>query len=299
VKRVLCVIGVLLRTAARGLQGSLATTGVAIFTIAAALVLVGAFALLVGNMQGLLDRFGEQVQISAFLAPGLDPETQDDVRARAEKLSGVESATLISSDAALERFRESAGGAHLLEGLDENPLPASIEITVSEGRREPAALAAIALAVSQLTGVEELSHGQEWVEGYSRAASLVRTSAYVMGGVLGMAALLIVANTIRLAIYSREDELEILSLVGASRSFVRIPFLLEGTAQGAIGGAIAVALLYLGFVLFFPQVEYGLELFIGKASPRFFAVLEAAWLIIGGAALGMLGSALALFGRRV
>jgi cell division transport system permease protein len=127
----------------------------------------------------------------------------------------------------------------------------------------------------------------------------VRTNANVLGGVLGMAALLIVANTIRLAIYSREDELEILSLVGASRTFVRIPFLLEGTAQGAIGGTIAVALLYLGFLLFLPQVEYGLELFIGKASPRFFAVIEAVWLIVGGAALGMFGSALALFGRRV
>jgi cell division transport system permease protein len=169
-KRVLCVVGVLLRTALRGVQGSLATSGVAIFTIAAALVLVGAFSLLVGNMQGLLDRFGEQVQITAFLEPGLEQEAQDALRLRAEQVDGVASAVLISSEMALERFAESAGGAHLLEGLDENPLPASIEISVSEGQREPSDLAEITLAVSALSGVEELSRGQEWVEGYSRVA---------------------------------------------------------------------------------------------------------------------------------
>ena len=297
-KRVACVIGVLLRTAWRGLQGSLATSVVASLTIAVALVLVGAFALLVGNMQGLLDRFGEQVQITAFLETGLDPKAQASLRELAAAMDGVEAAVLVSSEAALQRFQQTSGGALLLEGLDENPLPASIEIAVAPDYREPDPLAVLAKSITALPGVEELSRGQEWVEGYSRVASLVRTCAVVMAGVLGMAALLIVANTIRLALYSREDELEILALVGASRSFVRIPFLLEGTAQGAIGGAVAVALLYVGFLLFLPQVRDGLELFIGNASPRFFGVLEAVWLITGGAALGMLGSALALFGRR-
>ena len=297
-KRVACVIGVLLRTAWRGLQGSLATSVVASLTIAVALVLVGSFALLVGNMQGLLDRFGEQVQITAFLETGLDPKSQATLRELAAAMDGVEAAVLVSSDAALQRFQQTSGGALLLEGLDENPLPASIEIAVAPDYREPDQLAVLAKSIAALPGVEELSRGQEWVEGYSRVASLVRTCAVVMAGVLGMAALLIVANTIRLALYSREDELEILALVGASRSFVRIPFLLEGTAQGAIGGAVAVALLYAGFLLFLPQVRDGLELFIGNASPRFFGVLEAAWLIMGGATLGILGSALALFGRR-
>lgn len=298
-KRVLCVVSVLLRTAMRGLQGSLATSAVAVLTITVALVLVGAFALLVGNMQGLLDRFGEQVQITAFLEMGLDAEAQERLRARAQTLDGVESAALISSDAALDRFRQTSGGAALVEGLEENPLPASIEIAIARSHREPAEISALAESLAALPGVEELSHGQQWVEGYSRAASLVRTAAISIGGVLGLAALLIVANTIRLALYAREDELEILALVGASRSFIRIPFLLEGTAQGALGGAVAVALLYVGFSLFLPQVQYGLELFIGNASPRFFAALEAGWLIAAGAALGMLGSALALFGRRV
>jgi cell division transport system permease protein len=297
-KRVLCVMGVLLRTAIRGLSGSIATAAVAVFTITVSLVLVGSFALLVGNMQGLLDRFGEQVQITAFLEAGLDPGAQDEVRERAEAIDGVESAVLISSEAALERFAQSNGGALLLEGLEENPLPASIEIAVSQDHRRPEGLAGVANSVAALPGVLDLSRGQEWVEGYARVAALVATGAYVIGGVLGMAALLIVANTIRLALYSREDELEILSLVGASRSFVRIPFLLEGTAQGAIGGVVAVALLYLGFLLFLPQLRSGLELFIGSSSPRFFGAVEAGWLIAGGAAIGMLGSALALFGRR-
>ena len=172
-KRLVCVVGVLLRTALGGLQGSLATTAVAVFTITVALVLVGSFALLVGNMQGLLDRFGQHVQITAFLEMGLDRVAQGELRVRAEALEGVESATLITSQAALERFRQSAGGASLLEGLDENPLPASIELAVLQDHREPQRLAAVTKSIAALPGVEELAQGQEWVEGYSRVASLV------------------------------------------------------------------------------------------------------------------------------
>ena len=111
----------------------------------------------------------------------------------------------------------------------------------------------------------------KWVEGYARFAALVRAGALVLGIVLGVAALMIVANTIRLAVYAREDEIEILALVGASRSFIRIPFLVEGTLQGALGGSLAVGLLYLGYLLLVPRLEYGLELLLGNTSPHFFS----------------------------
>ena len=142
--------------------------------------------------------------------------------------------------------------------------------------------------------IDELAHGQEWIEGYSRAVSLVRTGVMAISIVLAMAALLIVANTIRLAVYARRDELEILALVGASRTFVRVPFLLEGTLQGLLGGLIALMAVYGAYELLLPQIRFGLELVVGRAELRFFTTGEAFRLIASGGGLGLLGSVMAL-----
>ena len=116
-----------------------------------------------------------------------------------------------------------------------------------------------------------------------------------LGIILAFATLLIVANTIRLGVFARRDELEILSLVGASRPFVQTPFLIEGMVQGAVGGAIALGMLYALFRLVLPGFEFGLELLVGTA-PRFFSSGEALILVAGGAGLGLFGSAAALSG---
>jgi hypothetical protein len=149
-----------------------------------------------------------------------------------------------------------------------------------------------------LPGIEELAHGQDWIEGYARAVSLFRGGAFGIGIVLGLAALLIVANTIRLAFYARRDELDILALVGASRTFVRVPFLLEGTLQGLLGGLVALVIVYGAYELLLPQVRFGLELVLGRAELRFFTASESIGLVASGAGLGLLGSMTALVGWR-
>ena len=115
------------------------------------------------------------------------------------------------------------------------------------------------------------------------------------GRYLALAALLIVTNTIRLALLARRDELEILRLVGASRSFMYTPFLLEGLLQGAMGGAVAGRLLYGIFRVVLPGLEFGLEVVLG-ATPRFFTSAEALVLIAQGACLGLIGSIAAVTG---
>lgn len=299
VLRVLSVAGALVRSAFRGLQASPVTSGVAVATIAISLVLVGAFALLVANMQGLLDDFADELQVVAYLADGVEQDAQRALAAEVSGIEGVASVEIVSREQALERFEKNLGAADLLEGLEGNPLPASLQVTLEPDWRTPERIAQVALAVDELAGIEELAHGQRWVEGFSRAVTLLRSAAYGLGSVLGFAALLIVANTIRLAVYARKDEIEILSLVGASRTFVRVPFLLEGTLQGLAGGLIALALLYGAWSLWLPDLEVGLELFLGNRPPRFFGGAESAWLVSGGAGLGILGSGTALLGWRV
>ena len=117
-----------------------------------------------------------------------------------------------------------------------------------------------------------------------------------LGVILALATLLIVANTIRLGIFARRDELEILSLVGASRAFMQTPFSMEGALQGTVGGAVALGLLFALFSVVLPGLEFGLELLVGSA-PRFFTSTESLLMIGAGGVLGLIGSAAALIGR--
>ena len=284
------------RTAIRGIASSPVTSGVSVVTIGVTLVLVGAFALLLRNMEELLDQFGDDLRVTAYLESDVSGEALRALEDRVRAIPGVEDVEALSQDEALERFRASVGsGSALLDGLDINPLPASLEISLRDDRRSAEGMEAVASAIEGFAGVESLSSGRDWVEGYLRAVALVRGVGVGLGIILALATLLIVANTIRLGIFARRDELEILSLVGASRPFVQTPFLLEGLVQGAAGGAIALGLLYALFRLALPGFEFGLELLVGTA-PRFFSLGEALILVAGGAGLGLFGSAAALSG---
>ncbi len=296
--RVGVIVYLLLRSAVRGLQTSPVTTAIATITIAISLVLVGAFGLLVGNMQGLLDGFGRDLKVTAYLDADLGSDEQRALARQVAGLDGVEDVELVDEAAALARFEQMQGGAALLEGLEDNPLPASLEIVLDTERRTESGLRGLEAELLVIAGVAEVAHGQEWIEGYSRAARVARGVGTLLGAVLVLATLLIVMNTIRLAVYARADELDILALVGASRTYVRVPFLLEGTLQGAVGGALAVALLALGFQLFVPQLREGLVFFLGNAAPRFLDGGEIVRVIVGGAGLGLIGSFAALLGER-
>ncbi len=288
-------VSVLLRTAWRGLLATPLVSAIAIGTIGIALLLVGAFALLVTNMERLLDRFGEDIRVSAFLEEGLDPEAHAALVAKVEAAPGVERVHLVTKERALERFRESlVGRAALVDGLDENPLPASLEITLVPAERTKDGLDALAAAIEGEAGIAELGYGHEWVDGYAQAVALVRGVGTAIGAVLALATLLIVGNTIRLSIYGRSDEIEILQLVGASRPHVAIPFLLEGLAQGLLGGLLGLGLLALGFEWLAPQLASQLELLLGWVTPGFLTPFGCVALLSAGALLGALGSAAAL-----
>jgi cell division transport system permease protein len=298
VNRAGTVIFLLIRTAFRGMRSSGATSLASVVTIAVTLVLVGAFALLVGNMSGMLERIGQDLQVTAYLEPELEMDEARLIAARVATVEGVHRVSLVSPEEAMARFEKTTGAAAMLEGLDSNPLPTSFEISLLPEHRTEQGVAVVEQALEGLPGIAEVAKGQEWIGGYTRAASLVRFLAVGLGAVLAISALMIVANTIRLALYSRSDELEILSLVGASRTFIRVPFLLEGTLQGMAGGLLAVLLLYIAFEVFAPQIQFGLSFFLGSAKPRFFELGELLGLVLGGATLGAIGSAAALLSWR-
>lgn len=282
------------RTALDGLRSSPVTSAVAVGTIATTLVVMGVFGLALKQMSGIVARVGEDLTVSAYLADSVDDAAARKLATRVATVEGVASVEVVTRDEALRRFESSGERTGLLDGLVENPLPASLEIALAPGERSQAGIARLVEAIQGLPGIEEVGHGEDWVDSYGRVLGGLRVVALVLGVVFALAALLIVSNTIRLAVYARRDEVEILALVGASRGFIGTPFVLEGVLEGSMGALLALAVLFAGFELGTALLGSSLAFLIGHSDPVFFDGVELAAFVIAGAALGCVGSLSAL-----
>lgn len=284
-----------LRAGGRGLRASAGSAWFAVVTMALALMLAGAFGIAIGNMQDVVERAGDRLTLSAYLAPEVDDAERAALAERAARIEGVQGVEAVSAPMALARFPERTGvSAPPPELLGENPLPASLEVRLRAESRSPAQAQAVRTALEALPGVTEVSDGGDWLPGYLRAIDLVRGAGLAVGFVLALATLVIVASTIRLAHVARRDELEILALVGASRTTMSLPFLLEGALQGACAGVLALLLLRALFAWARPAADAALAFLAGPEATRFLSAFEGLALIATGALLGLLGAAVSL-----
>ena len=288
------------RAAGDGLRSSPVTSAVAVGTIATTLLVIRVFALVLKQMSGLVEQVGDDLTVTAYLEDSVDGRAARELATRVATVEGVSGVEVVTRDEALRRFESAAGDrTGLLDGLVENPLPASLEIALAPDERTRAGIDRLIGALDGVPGIAEIGHGQEWVETYGRVLAGIRRAALALGAVLALAAFLIVANTIRLAIHARRDEVEILALVGASRAFIGTPFLLEGALQGTVGAGLSLAFLYLLFRIASALLGTSLAFLIGHGEPAFFSAGEGVVFVLAGGALGLAGSlsALASVGR--
>jgi len=262
-------------------------------TIAVAFLIVGIFLLLVQNLGAALAQWRDQYQVTVFLDDGITADQLALLKKRIANEQAVRAVAFLSKADALQAFKkELKGRESLLEGLGENPIPASFQLRIRDDYQTPAALRQLAAFLSRLEGVEEVQYGQEWIDRMAAVLKVVQLVGLSVGVALGLASLLIVSNTVRLAIYARADEIEIMRLVGATKMTVRLPFLLEGLIQGGVGAGLAVALLFGAYRATLYQLEMTPGQVYGLGLGSFLPGGAAAALVGAGAALGAFGSLL-------
>jgi cell division transport system permease protein len=266
---------------------------VSILTIALALSLGAAFVLGAFAARALFRSWGTQAAVTLYLDRALTDAQGRAVAQQAQAQAGDAAVAYVDRPTALLRLRQDLGDlASSLDGLSEDPLPPTVEVT-PRTLLSPSALRLLSGRLAQLPGVQEVDYGREWLDKLEALGSASRAfGAGTFVAVLG-AALLVVANTIRLAVYARRDEIEIMKLVGATDGYVRAPFLLEGLFQGLLGAGLAVlAVLSLQRWLL-PRVQAAFAFAAGAVPPRILPVHAAALLGMG-AVVGLLGSWLAV-----
>jgi cell division transport system permease protein len=264
---------------------------VSIGMIAAVTLILGIFGLLALNLSGLVNSWREQVQIILFLEEGLNSATLAKIQKKVAEEPAVKSFTYVSKSEALSRFRQEAKSmGDLLRGLDENPLPASLEIKVRPQYQDGETLARLAEDFGKLKGVEDVLYGQEWVERLLTFFNLLELLGLGLGGLLLLSALFIVANTIRLTVMARKEEMEILLAVGATKGYISRPYLLEGMIHGLLGVGVALALLYGLYQLLLSQMSFSSAAALGIESVDFLDPLSLAAFFAGGILVGLGGS---------
>jgi cell division transport system permease protein len=264
---------------------------VTVGTITLALLIVSLFLLIFVNLESAAENWSERVQVTVYFDKELTGQEQSAFREKISALPGVSRVSYVSREEALKRFKGRLRGQEtLLEGVRPEILPTSLEIALKRSHRETASVEEFVTKLKRIPGITEVQYGEEWVRRFNSFLNFMRLLGALLGGFLVIAVIFIVSNTIKLTIYSRRDELEVMSLVGATRFFITAPFLLEGLIQGLTGSVLSLALLY-GLYEGFLQNAGSFITFNPAASGLTFLPVEhLSGLLLAGALLGFIGS---------
>jgi len=253
-----------------------------ITTIAFSLFAFGLFSLVALNIRKTLSDVESRVEIRAFLADGTPVEVVSAAMGDIGAFPEVSRVEYVSPDSALARARAELG--EFKDVFESAFLPASIDVRLREGHRDPATVRTIANRMKSLEFIDDVRYGEDWVDKLYRIRNVATAAGVILGLAFAAVAVIIIGATIRMAVMARAREISIMRLVGATDGFIRRPFLIEGFVKGILGGSLALALTWFASVVIsrnFIQTE-------------FFSRGLAGLGLLGGALIGLVGSSLSV-----
>ncbi len=266
----------------------------AVLLIALSLAALGGFWLFSLNLGRAIDQWRGRVRVIVYLKEEPSAAKLEDLLHQIEAIGGVQRVRYISKSEALQSLKLALGSqADVTDQLPRNPLPASIEITPDAVTATPEGTRALVRRLSGLSEVDDVQGGTQWVQGLAQFQHLFQLVGLGVGAVLALAAILTVTTATTLVLHLRREEMEIMRLVGATESVIRLPRVLQGMAQGLVAAILALAVLEVAYALAAPRLEPLLPLTLGLQRAIFFSAPQMLILMAGGAALGGAGGLLA------
>jgi cell division transport system permease protein len=274
-----------------------ASTLIGIITTAFTLTSLGTFLLLYYNVHNLIGRVQTNIQIIVYPKDAIEPQQLQNLKKIIQGDLAIDSLTFISKNDALKDFKQQfPDEAYLLEGLGTSPFPASLVLKLADTIPSTDAISNLVNRLQQNPDVERVRYNRDWIERLTLVITYMEIVALIVGGVLALASITIIANTVQLAFYTRQEEIEILRLIGGTNLFISIPYLIEGAVIGGLGGAMALGLLRAGFE-FFKHKTHTLSMIGGFSSVfEFFPFSLSVLLISTGILLGCIGTPTSMYG---
>ncbi|MFQ5797662.1 MAG: cell division protein FtsX, partial [Bacteroidota bacterium] len=266
-----------------GFRRAKLSMAVSITTITVCLILLGLFVILTTNGVHVVQTIRDKVELEVFLE---EPVTKKKVEALKDSITSVEgiaTVTYLSKEEAARIFKEEFG-EDIHDILDYNPLPASFKVQLKDEYKTLESTERVYTELLNFPDIDDVVYHKDLLQFIEKRTKILFAVGIALGFIVSVSAILLVANTIRLAIYSKRKIIQTMKLVGATRMFIRMPFLLEGVFQGMIGGAMASVTIY-GLLEAFTRLlalEVTDRLII---APMFYPMV-----VVVGILLGLLGS---------
>jgi len=278
--------------------GQLTRTPVATFltvaVIGITLALPASLYVAIENVQRLASGWEDNGQISLFLKQDVPGAAIEKLADKIRRLPAVSWVDYVSREAALTEFKRLSGFGEALNALDRNPLPAVLVVHPAATHAHPDKLQALLKDLRRFNEVDIAQIDLDWVRRLHAMLELARQGVLILAAGLAIAVLLIIGNTIRLAVLNRRDEIEITKLIGGTNAFIRRPFLYTGTLQGLLGALLAWLLVGLGLLLLADPIDNLAGLYGSRFEAENLGILATLALIGSGGLLGWLGSRLAV-----
>ena len=252
---------------------------------------VGIFLALANNLEHVAEQISNNMAAVFFLDTDISEEQLNAVEEELKRSQLVLETTFVSAEQAVDKFREKFPELQgIIENIKINPFPPSIETTFKEKTITFREASGLITQIKNMPGVEDVQFNQEWVDRVNSFSRLAKAVGFFLGGILVLASFFIISNVIRLNVFARKDEIEILRLVGATNTFIRVPFLLEGITLGVIGGLVSLFLLLLlinSIPIYLGSRPGGLNELINF---RYLTLSQSITIIAEGGVIGFLGS---------
>jgi cell division transport system permease protein len=236
-------------------RANMQTFLISVVTIAISIGILGIFLIIFFNLNGLLASWNQQVQLIVYLEDGISPVQKSNLGVLFKENSRVQSTEEVTKDKAWQDFRQSQAEKSGLEfDIGFNPLPSSYKVRFKLSDNRLTHISEFAEILQGKPGVESVEYGKKWISRFEQFMIFCRIFLMATGALLSFGLILIISNTIRLSIYSRQDEIELMLLIGATPGFVKIPFLLEGMLQGLCGSMLSLGLM--GVIYYYLKSEF-------------------------------------------
>ncbi len=265
----------------------------AILTITVSLAIAGLFLLVSTNLGALIEEWERDAKTVIYLNEGLGREEAEPIMDSARNSSFVAEVAFISSTEANERFKKIYSSlSHLLDVWEDDPLPASVEVSLVAQEVGTEAYSAWTAEIKSRAEVHHVDDDRDWVYQLQVLLRIVRMIGLILGSVLLAAAIFTISSVIRLTAYLYREEIEVMRLVGATEFFIRGPFYFEGLLQGLLGGLLAVASLFSGYRLFAMSSSH--RLLADTLVSQFLSPVQLLVMVLLGAAAGLFGAVVSL-----
>jgi len=269
------------------LRRALQSTAMSIGTVAVAFLTLGGFLLAATNLQRIVEQWASAAEMSVFLRDDLDEAVRAQLAADLASHRAVAAVEYVSKDQALARFKADFPElADVAETGGENPFPASLELRLRTDPESTGAADALATQLVERAGVADVRYDRQWLTRAMTLVTGIRVAGLVIAGVLVLGAAFTVAAVVRLSLFARRDEIEIMRLVGAPFAFIRGPSVAEGTVIGGAGASVALVLLWVFYLTAKTRIADTLSSLTGPSELHFLGRAEAGLMVLAALVVG-------------